>query len=136
MGYVLKHHRRDGSCEITVDDCKGNRQTFETTQPVAISNRFGKKSKPTRKVSYNFRRKFSGKPNSAAARNAEIRSELEGLRNSYTSNKGMTKGGTMKHVARIPPEIWYSEVAENGPGLANDKSRMMKVVDDFQLRVS
>jgi hypothetical protein len=47
----------------------------------------------------------------------------------------MSKGGTMKHIASIPPEIWYSECAENGPEAVQDKQYMMKLASKWGFKL-
>lgn len=128
MAYRIKHTTAAGT-EYTHVDGDTERAfvpRYEGTRGVIV------RASGERKVGYNFR---AGRK-SKHAREAEIRSGLDEHRKEYTHTRGMSRGKTMKHVASIPPELWWSEKAERGPTALRDPKELKRFCADWNLNVS
>ena len=128
MAYRMTTHKKDGTIERKRVD--GNSvstfvQKHEGTRGVIV------KGSKKREVFHNFHPSLSKQ-----VREAELRQDLDEHRKEYTHTKGMSKSGTMKHVASIPPEIWWSERAERGYDGMRGHKNIKAICDKWGVNVS
>lgn len=63
------------------------------------------------------------------------RSHLQALRSENISRNGMTRGGTRRHIASIPVEIWMSWQRKYGQNLTTDRKLLKRLIKDYKLHV-
>ena len=132
MAYKLRHRKKDGGVRLEINDADGKVVLDQDVKGALKGLRHVPKQ-----AAYNFSRiDNNGKLLSAKARMDQIRDNLSLLRKHYNTTKGWTRGRTMKHVARIPAEIFWSEAAEKGPNWARDRGAVMKLADEWGCRLS
>lgn len=135
MAYRMRHQKRNG--DVSVSIVAGDTETplYSRRQlHDGLQRSFGivcKGGPRKKRVGYNFHPSMS-----AAKRNAEIKADLDRQRSECTSTKGWTKKKTMKKVASIPAELYWSHVAENGPGVFSDRKELKRFCHEWQLNVS
>ena len=130
MAYRMFHKKADGSSTYKrkcVQDTDEDKMVpnYSHTSGVIMGPDRGKKQ-----VSYNF---GGGTNPSKAKREAEIRRDLEIQRQESIRTNGMSKGGTMRKVASIPPELYYSEKFEKGAGCFSDPKDIKKFCQENDL---
>ena len=135
MGYKMVVKKADGSTEVTSYDPNGDRRIITKETDGSYGAILAKKGKKPRKVAYNFGPMFGGTL-SKKDRVDEINRGLGRLRAAYRSTGGMSKAGTSRHKASIPPEIYYSAIAEDGPDSVRDPKYMEKLISDHGLVLS
>uniref|UniRef100_A0A6H1ZF59 Uncharacterized protein n=2 Tax=viral metagenome TaxID=1070528 RepID=A0A6H1ZF59_9ZZZZ len=131
MGYRMTVKHRDGTVERT--------RHWDGRAALLVSNSDRAcgvvvKDHTMRKVGYNFSEKIYGRKMSKYQREELIRRQLEAERND--PGKGWSRGRTMKKIGSIPPEIWYSELAEGGPEALRDPKDKIRLMDKWGLRTS
>ena len=127
MAYRMIHHKPNGDVEMKRVDGKSEStfvRKWEGTRGVIV------KDSTKRQVAYNL----TG--GSKQKREAQIKKHLERTRKAYVDTKGFSKGKTMKHVASIPAEYWWSEKGERGPEALRDPKELMKFARDWDCMVS
>ena len=126
MAYTIRARKADGT-RVTERVASDGSRTIITRTPSGGGGIIVKNAKGQRRVGYNFSKQIDGVHVGKAKREAQIRDCLRGLRQEYKHTRGMSGEGTRKHVASIPQEIWYSELAENGPEAVQDRKHMLKL---------
>lgn len=128
MAYRITHHKADGTTQRTRVDGKSV-STFapqiEGTRGVVVKDsgqRFAAMNLHPSKSKYR--------------RTRQIAAHLDDLRKDYTSTRGFSRYKTMKHVASIPPEYWYTEKWERGPNALRDPKELRKYCRDNGFNVS
>ncbi len=134
MPYTIRARKADGSRVTERVASDGSRTIITRTASggggITVRNARGR-----RRVGYNFSGVIDGVQVSKQEREAQIREGLRDLRRDYKHSRGMSKGGTRKHIASIPPEIWYGEAVENGPEAVQDRKHMMKVASKWGFKL-
>lgn len=129
MAYRINHHKADGTTTRTRVD--GDVASSCTTQDCA---RFGGV------IVKGSGKKFAGMnlhPSlSKQVREQEIGGQLNALRKEYTNSKGWTPKKTMKHVASIPAEHWWTMKYERGPEALRDTKELKRYCRDNGFNVS
>jgi len=127
MGYRMTVHKKDGTVEQSENGkaVKALSPLVEGTSGVVV------KDYSKRQVFHNLHPSLSKQ-----VREQEIGDDLRSLRKEYTHSKGMSKKGTMKHVARIPAEIYWSERAERGYDNMRGPKNLKAICDKWNLNVS
>lgn len=128
-------HKADGTTEYTQVGPDGKKTTWTKEVSSLSAAVHSKCGTVQRKVGYNFGPKYGGTLSRKDSVD-DINRGLNGLRSEYRSTGGMSKGGTRKHVASIPEELYYSEKAEKGPGCFSEPGSLMKFADKWGFRVS
>lgn len=129
MAYRINHRKANGDTEYTRVDGDTSEvivRRYEGTRGVIV------KQGKVEVYGYNFRK---GKK-SKYLREREIRENLNELRNEYTHSRGFSRGRTMKHVARIPAELYWCEKANRGPQALRDPKELRRFCIDNDLMVS
>ncbi len=128
MAYRVTHLKKNGDLErkrIDGDTESAYVLHYEGTRGVIVAQ------PRDRKVGYNFDKSMSKQ-----VREGKIRDHLTELRKGYADTRGFSKRGTMKHVASIPPEFWWSEKAEKGPNALRDPKELKRFCQENDFCVS
>lgn len=118
VAYRVTTHKANGDVEMKRID--GNSVTtfqrkWEGVRGVIV------KTPKSRKVGFNLHP--SG---SRYDRVREVREGLEKTRRAYVNSNGFSQKKTMRHIASIPAEEWWSEKAESGPTALRDPKDLTK----------
>ena len=124
MRYITRHLKADGTLEITLTD-GDTKTTYISDRPILDGPDVTVKREKFHNPGYNLHP--SG---SAAVRREEISNDLNRLRSEYIHTNGMSKGGTMRHIARIPAEEFYYHKTQQGlgDGHMQDKGELEKFI--------
>ncbi len=134
MAYSIRARKADGT-RVTERVASDGSRCIITRKPSGAAGIIVRNAKGRREVGYNFSGKIDGVQVSKQEREAQIREGLRDLREDYKHTRGMSKGGTRKHLASIPPEIWYGICAEDGPEAVQDRKYMMKVASKWGFKL-
>jgi hypothetical protein len=134
-GFKVICRKADGSTEFSDVGADGDRTIITKDQEGSFGAVISKAGKTRRKVAYNFGDKYGGTL-SKQKREADINNGLNRLRAEYRSTGGMNKSGTMKHVASIPEELWYSHKAENGADVFSDPKEVKRFASEWGFNVA
>lgn len=65
----------------------------------------------------------------------KIRREIQAERTANRNTNGMSKGGNMRHIGRVPVELWIGWQRKYGMYFNKDKRLLKSLIREWQLNV-
>lgn len=129
MAYRMRHRKADGTTTVTrVDGDIASSCTVDNfARAVGVIVKEGR----ARWAGMNLH-----PSKSKTVREQEIGGQLNALRNQYTHTRGWSPKKTMKHVASIPAEHWWTMKYERGPEALRDQKELRRYCTENGFNVS